>query len=89
MLSFVEGIGSSEEKELVRQVVERGAETMQRLGDQRCDLGGNIKRLLQVKECVSGLRIELRNDSICTFFDPGPHLPFEITALFFGPFNAL
>jgi len=89
MLSFIQGIGSPEEKELISQVVERGAKTMKEFSDEGRYLWGDTQRLIEAKECASSLRIELRNDSVSAFFGPGSHLPFEITALFFGPLNPL
>ena len=86
---IVTGVFPANEEKLVSEVVKRGSERVDDLADQCTTEGSERLNLAQIKDRLASLRVWLSADTVCAIFGPCPHIRFEITALFLGPFNAL
>jgi hypothetical protein len=89
VLPLVGGVGSADQEKLIGQVVQSSSQAVNHLCDERGDLRRSRCNIVEVKECLSSIRVELRRDSISASISPRPHFPLQINALFLGPFNAL
>jgi hypothetical protein len=86
---FVGRVFSTDKKELVSEVIQGGSEGVDDFTNQRATQRRERLDLSQIKEGLSSLRVWMSADTVCAVFGPTPHVTFEITALFLGPFNAL
>jgi len=81
------GRGRGDKQKLIGQVIQSGSQSVNDFANQRVSERGDVPQFRDVKAGVSRLRIVMGTDFICAAFCPSPHLDFEITALFVGPFN--
>jgi hypothetical protein len=85
---LVERISSGNKEKLVGQMIQGSSRCVNNLPYQGMSKRSDVAQFGYVKFGISRLLVKLGNDFVCAVFRPIPHLDFEITALFLGPFNA-
>jgi hypothetical protein len=76
-----------DKQKLIGQVIQSSSQGVNNFPNKGMSERGDIAQFGYVKLGVSRLLVKLGNDFVCAVFRPSPHLDFEITALFLGPFN--